>query len=194
MLVDRQEILFDAQLKHAALARGPLPVGDPTALVADAVATLAEAHGEPVADVSVTVQSTEGVEAALIAAGRFDVAKALVLRRTVLLPDGPPVLGSPRLIRRSGQIVRWNATKIEAAIRNAFLSLGADPTPAEAVADRVDERAHGLGVAYVPIEVVQDLVQEELVLAGHMRVAERYSNRSDYRNGNLGFRIARSLP
>ena len=92
-----------------------------------------------------------------------------MLRRTVLLPDGPPVLGSPRLIRRSGQIVRWNATKIEAAIRSAFLSLGADPTPAEAVADRVDERAHALGVAYVPIEIVQDLVQEELVLAGHMR-------------------------
>ena len=94
MLVDRQEILFDAQLKHAALARGPLPVGDPAALVADAVATLAEAHGEPVEDVAVTVQSADGVEAALIAAGRFDVAKALVLRRTVLLPDGPPVLGA----------------------------------------------------------------------------------------------------
>ncbi len=27
-----------------------------------------------------------------------------------------------------------------------------------------------------------------------LRVAERYSNRPDYRNGNLGFRLARSLP
>ncbi len=138
------------------------------------MATLADALGEPVDAVSVAVQSTAGVEAALIAEGRFDVAKALVMRRTVMLPDGPPVLGSPRLIRRSGQVVRWNATKIEAAIRKAFLSLGADPSPAEAVADRVDERAHALGLAYVPIEVVQDLVQEELVLGGHMRAAERY--------------------
>ena len=27
-----------------------------------------------------------------------------------------------------------------------------------------------------------------------LRVAERYSNRPDYRNGNLGFRLARTLP
>jgi ribonucleoside-diphosphate reductase alpha chain len=174
MLVNRDEIVFDAELKRAALARGPLPVGDPAALVGDAVATLADAGREPVHTVDVTVHSAAGVEAALIAGGHFEVAKALVLRRTVLLPDGPPVLGSPKLIRRSGHVVRWNATKIEAAIRKAFLSLGADPSPAEAVADRVDERAHALGIAYVPIEVVQDLVQEELVLGGHMRAAERY--------------------
>ncbi len=174
MLVNREEIVFDAELKRAALARGPLPVGDPAALVADAVATLAAARGGPVDEVDVTVHSAQGVEAALIAGGHFEVAKALVLRRTVLLPDGPPVLGSPRLIRRCGQVVRWNATKIEAAIRKSFLSLGADPSPAEVVADRVDERAHALGVAYVPIETVQDLVQEELVLGGHMRAAERY--------------------
>jgi ribonucleoside-diphosphate reductase alpha chain len=174
VLVDREEVVFDAALKRAALARGALPVGDPEALIADAAATLAEARGEPVDEVAVAVESADGVEAALIAAGRFDVAKALVMRRTVMLPDGPPVLGSPKLIRRSGLLVRWNATKIEAAIRKAFLSLGADPTPAEAVADRVDERAHALGLAYVPIETVQDLVQEELVLGGHMRAAERY--------------------
>jgi hypothetical protein len=69
MLVDRQEIVFDAELKKAALARGPLPLGDPAALVAVAVDTLAEAHGEPVAPVAVDVESTAGVEAALIAAG-----------------------------------------------------------------------------------------------------------------------------
>jgi ribonucleoside-diphosphate reductase alpha chain len=174
MLVHREEVVFDAELKRAALARGPLPVGDAAALVADAVATLEAARGGPVDDVEVEAGSAAGVEAVLIAAGRLDVAKALVMRRTVMLPDGPPVLGSPRLIRRSGRLVRWNATKIEAAIRKAFLSLGADPSPAEAVADRVDERAHGLGIAYVPIETVQDLVQEELVLGGHMSAAERY--------------------
>jgi ribonucleoside-diphosphate reductase alpha chain len=193
MLVDRQEVVFDAALKQAALARGPLPVGDADALVADAVATLAEALGEPVDEVAVTVASTAGLEAALIAEGRFDVAKALVMRRTVMLPDGPPVLGSPRLIRRCGQVVRWNATKIEAAVRKAFLSLGADPTPAEAVADRVDERAHALGIAYVPIETVQDLVQEELVLGGHMRAAERYilyrAERAALRAGDTADRL-----
>jgi ribonucleoside-diphosphate reductase alpha chain len=193
MLVDRREIVFDAELKRAALARGPLPVGDAPGLVADAVATLAEARGEPVEAVAVDVTTTDGVEAALIAEGHFEVAKALVMRRTVMLPDGPPVLGSPRLIRRSGQVVRWNATKIEAAIRNSFLSLGADPAPAEAVADRVDERAHALGIAYVPIETVQDLVQEELVLGGHMRAAERYilyrAERAALRAGDTADRL-----
>jgi ribonucleoside-diphosphate reductase alpha chain len=193
MLVNREEIVFDAELKQAALARGPLPVGDAAALVADAVATLSEAHGRPVEGVAVTVESTAALEAALIAEGRFDVAKALVMRRTVMLPDGPPVLGSPRLIRRSGQVVRWNATKIEAAIRKAFLSLGADPAPAETVADRVDERAHALGIAYVPIETVQDLVQEELVLGGHMRVAERFilyrAERAALRSGDVADRL-----
>jgi ribonucleoside-diphosphate reductase alpha chain len=42
------------------------------------------------------------------------------------------------------------------------------------MAARVAERAQSLGHAYVPIETVQDIVQEELVLGGHMRVAERY--------------------
>ncbi len=60
------------------------------------------------------------------------------------------------------------------AIRTAFLSLQDDPAPAARLAARVDERARGLGLLYVPIETVQDIVQEELVLGGHMRVAERY--------------------
>jgi ribonucleoside-diphosphate reductase alpha chain len=114
------------------------------------------------------------VEAALISLRHHEVAKALVMRRTVLTPDAPPAPGAPRLIRRSGHVVAWNQAKIGAAIRKAFLSLGADPAPTTALAERVSERAHGLGTAYVPIEVVQDIVQEELVLAGHMRVAERY--------------------
>ena len=68
----------------------------------------------------------------------------------------------------------WKQGKIEAGIRKAFLSLGADTEPAASLAQRVSERAQSLGLTYVPIETVQDLVQEELVLAGHMRVAERY--------------------
>ena len=53
--------------------------------------------------------------------------------------------------------------------------VAAGSTRARGHADRARERARAaLGTAYVPIETVQDIVQEELVLAGHMRVAERY--------------------
>ncbi|WP_028064154.1 ribonucleoside-diphosphate reductase subunit alpha [Solirubrobacter soli] len=165
----------------------------PAAMVADALAVLAAALGEEADTVaaraivravtgdvlarldgaaSVTVADVSTVvEAALIDAGYFDVAKALVLRRAL-----PTVASreSVRLIRRSGELAAWSTVKIEVAIRKAFLSAGLDSSPAVALAERVGERAHALGTAYVPIETVQDIVQEELVLAGHMRVAERY--------------------
>jgi ribonucleoside-diphosphate reductase alpha chain len=135
------------------------------------------------------------VEAQLIEAGQFEVAKALVLRRAVVeaepaaasgvdasgAQDAAPADGAGsgdarglRLIRRSGAVVAWDATKIEAAIRKAFLSLQVDSEPAAAITARVTERAETLGRPFVPVETVQDLVQEELMLAGHMRVAERY--------------------
>ncbi|MDA0183652.1 ribonucleoside-diphosphate reductase subunit alpha [Solirubrobacter phytolaccae] len=171
----------------------PLGAALPAGMVADALAVLATADGEEAdttaaraivraitadvlarlegaATVSVHDVSTL-VEASLIAAGYVDVAKALVLRRA--LPTGS-TRASVRLIRRSGEIAPWDTVKIERAIRNAFLSLALESEPATALAARVEERAHALGTAYVPIETVQDIVQEELVLAGHMRVAERY--------------------
>jgi ribonucleoside-diphosphate reductase alpha chain len=114
------------------------------------------------------------VEAALIEQGALDVAKALVMRRSHLVPDAPAAEGEPRLQRRSGHVVTWNTRKIEVAIRKAFLSLGLDPEPATRIADRVSLRARSLGLDPVPIETVQDIVQEELVLCGQMRVAERY--------------------
>ena len=177
----------------------PLTPADPAALVVDALTTLAAAHGEDRADTALgrgIVRATTGqvlsrleaagaarvtehdlsavVEAALIDAGHFEVAKALVIARAV--PEGPaaPADGALRLIRRSGDVVSFAEGKIEAAIRKAFLSLQADPSPAVRLAERVTERVRDQGLAYVPIEVVQDLVQEELVLGGHMRVAERY--------------------
>jgi ribonucleoside-diphosphate reductase alpha chain len=165
----------------------------PAGMVADALAVLAAAEGEPAAttaaraivqattaDVlarldgaaSVTVHDVATlVEASLVAAGYVEVAKALVLRRA--LPSGR-TSAVVRLIRRSGEVATWDTTKIERAIRQAFLSLGLESEPAVALAARVEERAHALGTAYVPVETVQDVVQEELVLAGHMRVAERY--------------------
>jgi ribonucleoside-diphosphate reductase alpha chain len=117
------------------------------------------------------------VEASLIATGYFEIAKALVLRRAVTplaAGNASRPTGTLRLIRRSGEVAGWRPIKIEIAIRKAFLSLSLSSEPAVAVAQRVNERAHALGTAYVPIETVQDIVQEELVLGGHMRVAERY--------------------
>jgi ribonucleoside-diphosphate reductase alpha chain len=114
------------------------------------------------------------VEAALIDLRELDVAKALVLCRTVVRDPFRPAVVSPLLIRRSGQVVPWNEAKIERAVRKGFISAGLDSAPAAAIAARVSERVRGLGTAYVAIEQVQDLVQEELVLSGSMRVAERY--------------------
>jgi len=183
----------------------PLTTEDVARPIADALTTVALAAQEPSADTAAarallrvaTLELSERLrtaaadgarsitahdlstlaEAALIGAGHFEVAKALVLRRA-LPPAGhdraADGTGAPRLIRRSGEVAGWEPAKIETAIRKAFLSLSLDSRRAPELAARVDERARALGMAYVPIETVQDIVQEELVLAGHMRVAERY--------------------
>ncbi|MGH2862341.1 MAG: ribonucleoside-diphosphate reductase subunit alpha [Solirubrobacteraceae bacterium] len=168
-------------------------------LVADALCTLAAASSEQVADTSAgreIVRATTAavvmrvrtldataitsadlsalVEAALIDAGQYEIAKALVVTRAAPAAPSGAQAGALRLIRRGGEVVPWSTAKIEAAIRQAFLSLQAAPSPAGSLAGRVAERAGALGSAYVAIETVQDLVQEELVLGGHMRVAERY--------------------
>lgn len=168
-------------------------------LVADALATLATASAETVADTAAAreiVRATTAtalarlgaleatvitsadlsavVEAALIDAGHYEIAKALVVTRARPAAPSGAQAGALRLIRRGGEVVPWNTAKIETAIRKAFLSLEADPSPAGPLAGRVAQRAGALGSAYVAIETIQDLVQEELVLGGHMRVAERY--------------------
>ncbi|MEM6647663.1 MAG: ribonucleoside-diphosphate reductase subunit alpha [Bacteroidota bacterium] len=119
-------------------------------------------------------------EATLLKAGALSVAKALVMHQAQgALGDRPApprhlTNDAVQLIRRNGQVVRWNASKIEVAVRKAFLSCRLDSSPAEALAGRVSERAAALGLSYIPIETVQDLVQEELVLGGHTSVAEAY--------------------
>ncbi|MBJ7470433.1 MAG: ribonucleoside-diphosphate reductase subunit alpha [Solirubrobacteraceae bacterium] len=177
-------------------------------MVADALVTLAIAEGDQRADTAparaivgsitkrvcerlVDAGLVEGrisehdvsalVEAQLIEAGQFEVAKALVLRRAVVERDAAPAPGPAaapaaglRLVRRSGAVVAWEPAKIESAIRGAFLSLSADSEPAAAITARVTERAQALGQPFLSVESVQDLVQEELMLGGHMRVAERY--------------------
>jgi len=79
-----------------------------------------------------------------------------------------------RLIRRNGQVVPWNADKIEIAVRKAFLALELDSDPALAVAEGVTRRVREQGQAFVHMEDVQDLVQEELMRQGHFKVAEAY--------------------
>jgi len=122
------------------------------------------------------------VEKALIEHEAHDVAKSFVFSRIVGHDDhsgdageGPsPELARLRLIRRNGQVVPWNRNKIEVAVRKAFLSLELDSESAVEVARGVTERVLGLGSAFVHIEDVQDIVQEELMRQGHFKVAEAY--------------------
>src|SRR3712207_384 len=114
--------------------QGPLGAGHVAGMVADALAALALAHGEAEANTaaargsvasttatvarrlegarSVTVHDLSSiVEAVLIEAGQFEVARALVLDRVP--PAAQPAPGAPRLIRRSGDVAAWDARKIE---------------------------------------------------------------------------------
>jgi len=76
-----------------------------------------------------------------------------------------------RLIRATAEL--WpGQPRSRAPCAKRYISLR--PTRGGRLATRVTERARALGTAYLPIETVQDIVQEELVLGGHMRAAERY--------------------
>ena len=121
------------------------------------------------------------IEKALVENDAYDVAKSLVFSRTNHgegnghFGSGVPIDSSLiRLIRRSGQVVPWNSSKIEVAIRKAFLSLHLDSEPAVKVSDEVTRRAVGTGQAFINIEDVQDIVQEELMKHGFFKVAESY--------------------
>ena len=121
------------------------------------------------------------IEKALVENDAYDVAKSLVISRS---NDGSSVPGSfhnagtesgqIRLIRRSGQVVPWNSAKIEVAVRKAFLSLRLDSEPAVEIALRVTQKAISTGQAFINIEDVQDIVQEELMRQGFFKVAESY--------------------
>lgn len=119
------------------------------------------------------------IEKALIEHNAHDVAKSIVLRRAHQSNEGEDeshysAHGVVRVIRRNGQVVPWNVDKIEVAVRKAFLSNNLDSNPAIAVAHAVSERVRALGQAFVHIEDLQDIVQEELMRQGHFKVAEAY--------------------
>ena len=98
-----------------------------------------------------------------------------------------PLQGRRFLVRkRDGRIEEFNEARILLAIESAFKAhLGLNPisplpTPVQAVvkkcADKVVERVLGRAVRGEDLEVerIQDTVEEQLMLAGHLEVARRY--------------------
>ncbi len=114
-----------------------------------------------------------GIERVLIENNAHDVARSLVIDTARNVAQSDEKI-SVRLIRRNNQVVSWNENKIEIAIRKAFLSQQKDSAPAVLVAQSVTERVRDAGQAFIHIEEVQDVVQEELMKAGHYKVAEAY--------------------
>ena len=114
------------------------------------------------------------MEKALVEHRAYEVAKSLVLYRSFKLSSTHSRTQTVRIIRRNNQIVPWNEAKIEIAVRKAFLSLELDSSPAREIATRVTARVGAANPAYIHIEEVQDIVQEELMKAGHFKAAEAY--------------------
>ena len=114
------------------------------------------------------------IEKALIKHDAHDVARSLVTKRARRASESALDAVTTRLIRRNGQVVPWSQDKIEIAIRKAFLSLHQDSDAAIHIACAVSERVRHRSEAFIHIEEVQDLVQEELMRAGHFKVAESY--------------------
>lgn len=134
------------------------------------------------------------IESALLEHDAYDVAKALAFRHSYqqhgavdldVSPQGMPV----RLIRRNRNVVSWSETKIESAVRKAFLSIRENPEPALVVAKAVTERVRHGGAAFVHIEDVQDMVEEELGRLGQLKVMRAYMayriERARYRSSEI---------
>ncbi len=120
------------------------------------------------------------IEKALIENDAHDVAKSLVFKRAVGVPEATVSSGdltgavNVRLIRRNGSVVPWIEAKIETACRKAFLSAKENPDAAAEISSAVTERVRCRDQAFVHIEDVQDMVQEELMRHGYYKVAESY--------------------
>lgn len=113
------------------------------------------------------------LERILVEAKAYDVAKTLLLNRGRKLSVSASVT-TIRVIRRNKQVVPYIPQKIELAVAKAFLSLQRDSRPAASITDAVSTRVLCSKQAFVHIEEVQDIVQEELMKAGHYKVAEAY--------------------
>ena len=117
----------------------------------------------------------ELIEKTLVDNSAYDVAKSLLLNRSRKLNTGGRAATSGiRVIRRSNHVVPYIDQKVEIAVRKSFLSLQQDSTEAIAVTKAVSTRVLGSKQSFVHIEEIQDIVQEELMKAGHFKVAEAY--------------------
>ncbi len=118
----------------------------------------------------------ELIEKTLVDNNAYMVAKSLLLNRSRKLSVSreSAAQSAVRVIRRNGQIVPWNDHKVEIAVRKTFLSLARDSAAAVGISKSVSERINASNQAFVRIEEVQDIVQEELMKAGHFKVAEAY--------------------
>ena len=114
------------------------------------------------------------LERLLVEARAYDVAKSLLLNRGRKLSGPAATATAIRVIRRNKQVVPYIPQKVELAVRKAFLSLQQDSRPAATVTEAVTGRVLASRQAFVHIEEVQDMVQEELMKSGHFKVAEAY--------------------
>ncbi|MET0262858.1 MAG: ATP cone domain-containing protein, partial [Rariglobus sp.] len=125
----------------------------------------------------------ELIEKTLVDNNAYDVAKSLLLNRSrKLATPAPHATGAVRVIRRNKHVVPFISQKIEIAVRKSFLSLHRDSTPAVAITEAVAARVNASKQSFVHIEEIQDIVQEELMKAGHFKVAESYILYRAHRN------------
>ncbi len=136
------------------------------------------------------------IEKALIENDAHDVAKSLLFKRSlenhgeIDLDDQPQTM-PVRLIRRNGNVVPWSESKIESAVARAFLTLEEDPSAASAISKAITARVRESEEAFIHIEEVQDLVQEELMRQGHFKTAAHYVR---YRDDRARLRQTQDAP
>ena len=118
----------------------------------------------------------ELLEKTLVDNNSYFVAKSLLLNRArkISINREAAAQSTLRVIRRNNQVVPWNEQKVEIAVRKTFLSLQRDSAPAVAITRTVSERVHSSKQSFVHIEEIQDMVQEEIMKAGHYKVAAAY--------------------
>ncbi len=116
----------------------------------------------------------ELIEKTLVDNNAFDIAKSVLLSRSRKLAVAGPHTANVKLIRRNNQVVPFIEQKIEIAIRKTFLSLQRDSAPAVGVARAITERVLASRQSFAHIEEIQDMVEEELMKAGHYKVARAY--------------------
>src|SRR5690606_22180324 len=113
------------------------------------------------------------IEKSLVDNGEYFFAKSLLLNRARKIDVDCETVTASNLgvIRRNNHAVPWSEQKVEIAVRKTFLSHERDSAPAVAITKAVSARAHATKQSFIHIEEIQDMVEEELMKAGHFKVA-----------------------